>query len=194
MNTVSLILHLDALDTLQGVFGLIAAVSTLVAIVLFGLTLFADIGEAEVDVHTGDLPGDGGDTGVFSLRAIIGFLLGFGWVGYACADAELSAPVSVGAGIGCGVIMFLLVALIIRGINSLKTDGTLDYKTMVGLSGTVYVTIPPKGETGGQVQVAHPSQYITMPAVQEGDTPLPINTPIVVTAAAPGLLTVRSKD
>lgn len=193
MNAIPLILHLDALDTLQGVFGLIAAISTLAAALLFILSLFMDMGDGDVDVHTGDLAGDGGDTTVFSLRAIIGFLLGFGWVGYACADAQLSAVVSVLAGLVTGIIMFALVALIIRGINSLKTDGTLDYNTLVGLSGTVYVTIPPNGETGGQVQVAHPSQFLTLPAVQEGDEPLPINTPVVITAAATGLLTVRRK-
>lgn len=193
MNAIPLILHLDALDTLQGVFGLIAAISTLAAALLFILSLFMDMGDGDVDVHTGDLAGDGGDTTVFSLRAIIGFLLGFGWVGYACADAQMSAVVSVLAGLLTGLVMFALVALIIRGINSLKTDGTLDYNTLVGLSGTVYVTIPPNGETGGQVQVAHPSQFLTLPAVQEGDEPLPINTPVVVTHATTGLLTVRRK-
>ena len=193
MNAIPLILHLDALDTLQGVFGLIAAISTLAAALLFILSLFMDMGDGDVDVHTGDLAGDGGDTTVFSLRAIIGFLLGFGWVGYACADAQMSAVVSVLAGLLTGLVMFALVALIIRGINSLKTDGTLDYNTLVGLNGTVYVTIPPNGETGGQVQVAHPSQFLTLPAVQEGDEPLPINTPVVVTHATTGLLTVRRK-
>lgn len=193
MNAIPLILHLDALDTLQGVFGLIAAISTLAAALLFILSLFMDMGDGDVDVHTGDLAGDGGDTTVFSMRAIIGFLLGFGWVGYACADAQMSAVVSVLAGLLTGLVMFALVALIIRGINSLKTDGTLDYNTLVGLSGTVYVTIPPNGETGGQVQVAHPSQFLTLPAVQEGDEPLPINTPVVVTHATTGLLTVRRK-
>lgn len=193
MYSLFLIMHLDEWDTLQGVFGLLASVATLMALLLSVLSLFTDFGDADAEVHSGDVAGDGGDTGIFSLRAIIGFLLGFGWVGYACADAGLSALICVGAGLGMGLIMFLLVAFIIRGIHSLRSDGTLDYKTLVGLSGTVYVTIPPKGETGGQVQISHPSQFLTLPAVQEGDDPLPIDTPIVVTAAATGIVTVRRK-
>lgn len=186
-------MHLDELNTLQGIFGFIATIATIFAVLLFALSLFVDFGDADAEVHSGDTPGDGGDTTVFSLRAIIGFLLGFGWVGYACADAQLNALICAGAGMAAGLVMFALVALIIRGINGLRSDGTLDYQTLVGLSGTVYVTIPPKGETGGQVQVAHPSQFLTLPAVQEGDEPLPINTPVIVTAAATGLVTVRAK-
>ena len=59
------------------------------------------------------------------------------------------------------------------------------------MTGTVYVSIPPHGEPGGQVQVAHPSQMITMPAVQEGDVPLPAMTRIEVVSATTYQLLVR---
>ena len=78
-----------------------------------------------------------------------------------------------------------------RFIYSLKSDGSLNYATLVGMTGTVYVTIPPRGEPGGQVQVAHPSQMITMAAVQEGDEPLPAMTRIEVVSATTYQLVVR---
>ena len=62
-------------------------------------------------------------------------------------------------------------------IYGLRSDGNISPESLVGLSGTVYVTIPPAGETGGQVQVAHPNQLITIAAVQQGTT-LSVDTAI----------------
>lgn len=70
-------------------------------------------------------------------------------------------------GLGVGAVMFVIVAGMMKLIYSLKSDGTLKHDSLVGLTGTVYVTVPPHGEPGGQVQIAHPSQLLTIAAVQE---------------------------
>lgn len=174
----------------RGVFCAIAWLATLLCVISILFSLFMDFG-GDGDI---DAPGDSvdGDTGAFSIRAFIGFLLGLGWGGYVAVQWGFSTQAAIAIGIALGLIMFFIVAGTMRLIYSLKTDGSLDYSTLVGMSGTVYITIPPHGEPGGQVQVSHPSQLITMPAVQKGDTPLPAQTRIIVEEATTYQLTVRA--
>lgn len=175
----------------RGVFCGMAWIATALAMVLTIASLFGGVeadGDGDlssVDSDTGD-----GDAGIFSLRAIIGFFLGFGWGGFMTAAAGCSALVSSLCAVGAGAVMFFVVAFLIRAIYSLKSEHVFDYASLIGKTGTVYVTLPAKGEPGGQVQVSA-GQLITMAAVQEGDSDLPAQTPVIVTAATPQQLTVK---
>lgn len=176
-------------DSAVGIFCAIAWTATLVSVVMFILSAIADVADgAEAADAAGSMDGD---ADMFSTRAIIAFILGFGWGGYLCVVNGAGPMAGTAVGLGLGLFMFALVALLMRLIYSLKSDGSLKYETLVGMTGTVYVTIPPNGEPGGQVQVSHPSQLITMAAVQEGDTPLPAQTRIEVVHATTYQLTVR---
>ncbi|HIX87927.1 MAG TPA: hypothetical protein H9976_02310 [Candidatus Akkermansia intestinavium] len=191
LNTAARALNLvPSLDSAAGIFCILVWISTLLALGLFAISFFADLGGGDADV-SGDLDGD---TGHFSVRTIIGFMLGFSWGGFVCIQSGMSTAGSVGVGVLVGLFMFLLIAQLMRFIYGLRSDGSLDYKTLVGMKGTVYVTIPPHGEPGGQVQVAHPSQLVTMQAIQYGDHPLPAQTRIIVTEANTLQLVVRSLD
>ncbi len=191
LNTAARALNLvPSLDSAAGIFCILVWISTLLALGLFVLSFFADLGGGDADV-SGDLDGD---TGHFSVRTIIGFMLGFSWGGFVCIQSGMSTAGSVGVGVLVGLFMFLLIAQLMRFIYGLRSDGSPDYKTLVGMKGTVYVTIPPHGEPGGQVQVAHPSQLVTMQAIQYGDHPLPAQTRIIVTEANTLQLVVRSLD
>jgi len=177
----------------RGIFCAIAWTATLLSVVSMVMAFFFDFGDSDVDVpaiESSDAAG--ADTGVFSVRAVIGFLMGFGWGGYAAVQSGAGVGLAILVGFLVGLVIFFCVVLLLKFIFSLKCDGSLDYNTLVGCTVTVYLTIPPHGEPGGQVQVSHPSQMITMAAVQEGDTPLPAQTPIVVVAATTYCLTVRS--
>lgn len=175
-------------DSARAIFCTIAWGATLLAALMFVISFFSDFdGGGDVDASAAD----GSDTGIFSFRAVVGFFLGFGWGGYICQQASDNIWMSCGVGVGVGVLMFLLVAMIIRMIYGLRSDGNISPGSLVGLSGTVYVTIPPAGEPGGQVQVAHPNQLITIAAVQQGASPLPAGARITVIASASGLVTVQ---
>lgn len=176
-------------DSAVGIFCVIAWSATLISVVMFIISAIADVADgAEAADAAGDMDGD---AGVFSTRAIIAFILGFGWGGYLTVVNGAGIGLGITVGLLVGLLMFALVALLMKFIYSLKSDGSLKYETLVGMRGTVYVTIPPHGEPGGQVQVSHPGELITMPAVQEGDTPLPAQTPIEVVQANTFQLTVR---
>ncbi|MDO5470447.1 MAG: NfeD family protein [Akkermansia sp.] len=170
----------------RGIFCAIAWIGTLISAIMFVVAFIADIGGGDLDTGSVD-----GDMGAFSLQAVMGFILGFGWGGYLAVSGGAGVGLGIFVGMLVGIIMFFVIAGIMKAIYSLKSDGSLKYESLVGMTGTVYVTIPPKGEPGGQVQVSHPSQFITMAAVQDGDTPLPAQTRIEVVAATTYQLTVR---
>jgi hypothetical protein len=182
-DTMSL---LPNFDTTIGIFCAIAWTGTLISIGMFVFSFFGDIAGGADASGAVDC-----DAGVFSTHAIIAFILGFGWGGYLTVANGGSAGLGVFLALVLGVLMFFLVAWLMKLIYSLKSDGSLKYETLVGMTGTVYVTVPPSGETGGQVQVSHPSQLITIAAVQEGDTPLPPQTRIEVVQASTYQVTVR---
>lgn len=179
-------------DSVRGIFCAVAWVSTAIAALITIVSLFAGVeADADGDLSAVDSDTGDGDAGIFSLRAIVGFFLGMGWGGFIAASSGLGVGGSVLCAVVSGIAMFFAVAFLIRGIYSLKSEVVFNASSLVGKTGTVYVTLPAKGEPGGQVQVAA-GQLITMAAVQEGDTPLPAQTPIIVTAATPQQLTVKA--
>lgn len=179
-------------NSTRGVFCAIAWLATLFSCAIFVFSLFFGADSDDIGVD-GD-QGIDGDAGVFSVRALIGFVLGFGWGGYIAAVNAVGVWGCIGVALLLGGGMFVCVASVLRFIYSLKSDGSLDYSTLVGCQGTVYVTVPPHGAPGGQVQVSHPSQLVTMAAVQRGDEPLPPMTRIEVLRANSYQLEVQSVD
>lgn len=175
----------------EGLFCLLAWVSTLLMLGMFVLSIFGGLlGDADA-IAGGALDGDSGS---FSVRTVLGFVLGFSWGGFIAIQSGLGLGASLAVGAGAGLLMFYLIAAVMRLIFSLRSDGTLDYSSLKGMKGTVYVTLPPHGESGGQVQVSHPSQLLTMAAIQHGDKALPPQTRIEVVEASTTLLVVRPLD
>ena len=157
------------------IFFIIAVVATGVGALLFLLSLFG-LGEHDLDF---DADSGGADVGLLSIKSGIGFFLGFGWGGV------------LAQGLDWGMAASLAAAFFMRFIMSLKSDGTLNYETLKGMTGSVYISIPGNLQRGGQVTIAHPSQLLYLPAVQEGEHPLPSGTPVEVVAVTAVIVTVK---
>lgn len=138
-------------------------------------------------LDSGDLSGDAEG---FSLRAITGFFLGLGWVGFACEISGYSHLVSGSAGLGTGLVMMFGIRFAMKSMKRLRSDGTVKYADAVGAVATVYVTIPPAGASGGQVNVIFNNRQETLHAIQTGETPIPGGTRVRVTAVSGSTLTV----
>lgn len=152
----------------KGTYFLIAAGSTIFALILLALSFF---GIGEVEASAG-LEGVSGDVGIFSLRAITGFFLGLGWGGYISTHHFSDPSTHLICGIATGSLMFISVAILIKLVMDLQSDGTIHPENLMGLEGTVYLSIPPNSETGGQVQISHPNQLVTVRATQNGSAEL----------------------
>lgn len=139
--------------------------SAIVGTTLFALrVLMALIGGSfdmdDTDLDTFDTDGDTDfhqhsrpSLKLFSLHSLSGFFMMFGWVGLACT-IQLGLP-SFNAflwALLAGFIVMLLTALLFKGILSLQDAGAVfSIEKTVGLVGTVYQTIPSRGQ--GKIQV-----------------------------------------
>ena len=129
-----------------------------------------------------DIPDEVGFEGlkVFSVRGIIAFFVVFGWVGLAMDATGISLPITLAVSIVSGSAMMLVLAVMMRAVMRLKSDGTADNRNAIGKSGKVHLTIPANRAGEGKVHVMLQGAYVERGAVTDDDTPIPTGAEIVV--------------
>ena len=136
----------------EKIFYGIAFASSLVMFVQFVLTLIGgvfDVADGEFEIE-----GTDGDLGVLSIRTICAFFVGFGWGGITALNMyDGDIFIATIAGFITGSVFLFAVLWTMRGLHSLKEDGTVDIKNSVGTNGRVYLPVPPNREGTGLVQV-----------------------------------------
>ncbi len=158
----------DSMDTFSDatVYLLMGGVATLLFLIRLVMSMFGSDagGSGDFDLS---IPGDvdvGGDVAhhadstsafqFFSVLSITAFFMGAGWMGLAArSEWELSGPVSALLAIGFGVCMMLLASGLSYGVRRLSSERKYDAKSCIGVMGSVYARIPPKGQGRGQVTV-----------------------------------------
>ena len=165
-----------SLDLAKQIFYGIAIFAAFLVIVLAIVSLFGIGGDIEADSDVAD---DG--TGLISLKPIIGFLFAFGWAGGAALSSGLSVFVACILALLAGLVVMFAIAAILRATRRLKVDGTLKKEDAIGKIATVYVTIPPANQSGGQITVPLDGRTITLAALQSGPTPIPADAKVKVT-------------
>jgi len=169
-------------------FWSIAIGATFIQILLFAASFLGG--------HDFDHSPDGAETDsvegvkLVSIRAIIAFLVGFGWTGGLLLAKGLSLLTVVAAALAVGLVFMAVIFLIMRAMMSLRADGTLDYANAIGVTGRVYVTIPAKREGSGQVEIMIQGRLATVQAVTESDHALSPQTSVKVTAVDNGNILV----
>lgn len=140
----------------------------------FLLAILAFIGleahEAADAIDSLDAHDAGG--GIFSVKPLTGFFLGFGWTGGLAMDAGLSGFAALACATAAGGAIMAVVVMMFRTILAMRSDGTVRIGDAVGAIGTVYVTVPPGHAAGGQVIVNFKGRQETYAALQAGPTPL----------------------
>lgn len=152
----------------------------------------SDIGDADIDADAADgvfgaelTDGDSDPSGldglrIFSVRGIIAFFVVFGWTGILLDSLSLSPVISVGVGAVAGFLIMLLIALLFRAVMKLESDGNVDNRNALGVSGTVYLKIPPNREGTGKVNIMIQGSYCERDAVTDENEALPTGCEIVV--------------
>ncbi len=148
----------EALNLDKQIFYGIGIISLLVVTIQVLLVLLGIGGDGmdgaglDVDAGAADLGHDTG-LGIFSVHTIAAFFLGFGWTGAIAleqgAPLLLAVPLATGAG---GLLMAAMYFLMLS-LWRMQSDGTRKYDTAVGLTGTVYSTVPARNEGSGQIEV-----------------------------------------
>ena len=166
------------------VFACIAIPATLILFLQTVLTIIGfggDEGDADVDTE-GESDGieldDADDTGelldgglrVFTLRGIIAFFSVMGWVGAVCSGSGLHLAWSVVISVASGFAAMVVIALIMKALFKLQYDGTEDIKDALGVSGTVYMRIPPARTGKGKINAIIQGKLCEKSAVTDEET------------------------
>lgn len=157
----------EGLGAARQVFYSIGFVAGLLALILAVLNF---IGLEHHDA-AGALDGsiDDGGGGIFSVKPLTGFFLGFGWVGGMALDAGWSLFAAIASGLAAGGLMMSLIVMMFRAFLAMRSDGTMRIQEAVGAVGTVYITLPPSKASGGQVTVNFSGRQETFAALNASD-------------------------
>ena len=121
-----------------------------------------------MDFDLGEV-GEGDGTGIFSIRSVGSFFVGFGWTGAMLLERGHSlAMASLGATVMGSIILASFIAMM-RWMQNLKSDGTINYQNAIGNIGTVYVRIPPKRKGIGQIEVQLQGRLAVVGAVTDDE-------------------------
>lgn len=154
----------------------IGAVSS---IVLFVQMIVILIGGSDLDFDLGEV-GEGGATGIFSIRSIGSFFTGFGWTGAMFLQNGHSVGVATLAATLVGSLILAGFLSLMRWLHSFKSDGTVNYKNAVGNVGSVYIPIPPNRKGMGQIQVEVQGRLAVINAVSDSEEKLENRTAVRV--------------
>jgi membrane protein implicated in regulation of membrane protease activity len=157
----------ESLDTAYWILAISGSLVFLAKTVL--LVLGAD-GQGDAT----EVPGpDGGHHGadaaftLLSVQSLATLAMGTGWMGLlGLRTFELSAAASLVLALAFGLLLVVFFGRLMRGARRLESSGTLDLRTAIGVTGTVYSAIPEKGR--GQVQVVVQGRLVTVDAVSLG--------------------------
>ena len=145
----------------------IGAFSSLILTIQMGMVMLGgavDMPEAEI-ADTGE----GGASGIFSIRTIGAFFAGFGWAGAAMLQAGYSTGAATFVATITGSVFLGIVIYLMSYLHSLRQEGTLNYKNAIGNVGNVYLPIPPKRKGMGQVEVMVQGRLRIVQALSDSD-------------------------
>ncbi|MDR2675847.1 MAG: hypothetical protein LBC18_13535 [Opitutaceae bacterium] len=121
-----------------------------------------------------ELDADIADSGAsfFSTKPLAGFLFAFGWAGGTAISAGLGVVPATLLAIVAGLAVMAAIFWLLQLIQRLKVDGTIRKEDAVGKVVTVYVSVPPGNQGGGQVTVPFDGRTLTLGAMQTGAAPI----------------------
>lgn len=181
----------NSLSLLSQIFTCIAFPATLVLLIQTVMMLIGfgddsdvpDSTEADLDADVDDIPHDfEGLDGlrIFTVRGIVAFLVVFGWVGAVLDGAGVKMYITVPVSALCGFLMMVILAILLKFVMKLRSEGNVDNRNAVGTSGRVYLTIPPSRSGEGKVQVMLQGSLTEINAVTDETDPIKTGSEIVV--------------
>lgn len=177
----------NGMTLLEQILACIAVPSTLLLVIQLIMTIVG-LG----DGSDGDVPDDleddvsfdeaDGEIGlrVFTIRGLTAFFTLLGWVGLLVSKTGAHAMIAILCGVLAGVTAMFLIAMLVKYAIKLQDDGTLDYKNALGLSGTVYITIPARRTEKGKINLMLQGHYMELEAVTDEDEDIKFGAEIVV--------------
>ncbi len=129
----------------------------------------------EAEVHH-----EGFSLRLFSFRGIVAFCAVYGWGALAISRSGHPWLVALLVGLILGFGAMLLVAVTMQLFVRLQTDGTVDTANAVGLTGEVYLPVPPFRAGEGKVNVVIQEKMTECAAVTDEGESIPTGEAVTV--------------
>ncbi|MBQ7647234.1 MAG: hypothetical protein IJS94_08200 [Clostridia bacterium] len=142
------------------------------------------------------LEGAANDHGLrlFTVRGLVAFFSIMGWTGIVLSKNELPNVWAIIIAIIAGAAAMLITALVLKFALKLQSDGTMDIKNALGVSGTVYITVPAERKDKGKVNLVLQGQYGEFDAVTDEKDALTYGTEVtVIGVSGANTLVVKKK-
>ena len=147
----------------------LGAISSVVLTLQMVLAMFGgDMDGLDADMEVSDV-GEGGASGILSIRTIGAFFTGFGWSGAAMLQAGHGTGAATFVGIVVGSIFMALIFYLMAYLHSLRQEGTINYANAVGKIGSVYLPVPPHRKGLGQIEVLVQGRLKIVQAISDSD-------------------------
>lgn len=135
-------------------------------------------GEHELESHDGGDVHAGDALDLFSVRSISAGLCFLGLSGLAAQEWGAPGVVALPLALVAGVLAAAVVALAMRAMSRMETDGAVRPEGAVGRPATVYLSIPGQLAAPGKVHLFLQGRTVEMKAVSRD--PLPTGASVVV--------------
>lgn len=175
----------DGMDTARHFFYGLGLLAGFIAIILAVLD-FIGMEHHDIVDAAGSTDLDHGGGGIFSIKPLTGFFLGFGWIGGMALEYGLPLLGAVAVASFAGACVMGIVVLMFRTIYAMRSDGTVKISEAVGAIGTVYITLPPRKSSGGQVVVNFSGRQETLAALCAAEQPIPSGDKVKVISIIEG--------
>jgi len=139
-----------------------------------------DHGEGPDESGTGPAAGNLAGLHLFTFRGITAFLAVYGWAALAISRAGRPWLMAVLIGLISGLAAMIAVALVMRLIIRLQVDGTVAVENAVGSRGEVYLSVPPRRQGEGKVNVVIQETMTECAAVTDEESTIPTGTEVTV--------------
>ena len=142
----------------------------------------------------GGNPGDFSSMRMFTMQTIVAFLTVFSWTTIVAINGGMPTGLAFAIGLVLGFVVMFAVAKLVQLSARLAENGTLDVRNCLGLTGTVYIPIPPKGQGEGKVNVTVQGQLRELSAVTTQNEMLRTGEQVRITDLRGDTVVVENED
>lgn len=158
------------LPALEQVFWVCAMISSFFFVIQLLLTLIGmDSSDVCVDFDGPDTMDFGGGVSLFTVRAFVNFLLGFGWGGLSICQLTRNVLVIVLVALATGVLFVWVIRLLYKNVRHLEYNAAFNIDECVGKTATVYLRIPANNVGVGKVQISVRGSVHELDACSDGE-------------------------
>ena len=136
----------------------------------------------------------GGFADYLSVRNLVAFFVGYGWVTLAALLSGTSRGAASSLGICAGVVLVFISLYCVKMFLKFQESGTLKMESLTGKRAVVYITVGGSASSAGKVMVDTTSGRVELPARTNDQDVIPPGHLATILRCDDGMLWVTAKD